>query len=210
LPLAVVDAIVGQSRWVLTFEGHANHAGTTPMNLRHDALAAAAEWIGTVEETALSTEGLLATVGVLKVSPNAGNVIAGKVIASLDVRHASDSIRHDAVNALLQTASAVASRRGIRLQQEHIMNQATVPMNPAICDALASAVSAAGYPVHRMTSGAGHDAMILAPSVPSTMLFLRSPGGISHHPDESVLTEDVAAALEAARRFIAEMERTHA
>ncbi len=134
-------------------------------------------------------------------------MIAGNARAILDVRHVSDNVRHDAVNTLLEAAAAIASRRGITLQREQIMDQATVPMNAGLCDALASAVSAAGYPVHRMTSGAGHDAMILAPCVPSTMLFLRSPGGISHHPDESVLTEDVAAALEVGRRFIAEMER---
>jgi len=209
LPLAVVDAIVGQSRRALTFEGHANHAGTTPMNLRHDALAAAAEWIGAVEKTAESYEGLVATVGSLKVSPNAGNVIAGNVRASLDVRHASDKLRHDALNALLEAAAAIASRRGITLQQEQIMDQATVPMNAELCEALAGAVSEAGYPLHRMTSGAGHDAMILAPCVPSTMLFLRSPGGISHHPDESVLTADVAGALEVGRLFIAEMEHRY-
>jgi allantoate deiminase len=206
LPLAVVDAIVGQSRWALTFEGHANHAGTTPMNHRHDALAAAAEWIVAVEKTARSNEGLVATVGALRVSPDAGNVIAGSVRASLDVRHASDNIRLDMVNALLEAAAAIASRRGITLQDSQVMNQATVPMNAELCDALAGAVGAAGCPVHRMTSGAGHDAMILAPWVPSTMLFLRSPGGISHHPDESVLTGDVAAALEVGRRFMAGLE----
>jgi allantoate deiminase len=82
------------------------------------------------------------------------------------------------------------------------MDQASVPMNAGLRDALARAVEAAGYPAQHMASGAGHDAMIMAPVVPSAMLFLRSPGGISHHPGESVATGDVAAALEAGRRFI--------
>ncbi len=210
LPLAVVAAVAGQSRWALTFEGHANHAGTTPMNLRHDALAATAEWISAVETTARSKPGLVATVGALSVSPNAGNVIAGSVRASLDVRHALDHDRLDVVDALLEAATGIATRRGVTLQQEQIMNQATVPMDSELSDTLANAVSAAGFPVHRMTSGAGHDAMILAPCVPSTMLFLRSPGGISHHPEESVLTGDVAAALETGRCLLAAMELTHA
>ncbi len=193
LPLAVVDAIVGQSRLWLTFEGHANHAGTTPMDLRHDALAAAAEWIGTVERP---EPGLVATVGSLAVSPNAGNVIPGRVRASLDVRHACDETRRGAVARLLASAAAAAKRRGVDVHHEQTLDQPTVRMDSHMCDTLA------GIAGHRMTSGAGHDAMILAPVVPSTMLFLRSPGGISHHPDESVLTADVAVALTAGCEFL--------
>jgi allantoate deiminase len=203
LPLAVVDAIVGQSRLALKFEGRANHAGTTPMNLRRDALAAAAEWITLVEEP---EPGLVATVGALTVSPNAGNVIPGKVRASLDVRHASDNTRHEAVRRLLAAARAIAGRRGIDLHHEQLLDQATVPMDAELSGTLARAVETAGYPLHRMASGAGHDAMILAPCVPAAMLFLRSPGGISHHPDEAVLVDDVAAALSAGNAFIETLE----
>lgn len=210
LPLGVVDAIVGQSRLSLTFEGKANHAGTTPMNLRRDALAAAAEWIVAAEKSAASIPGLVATVGTLEVSPNAGNVIPGTARASLDLRHAMDNVRDSAVRKLLEAAAVIATRRGIEIRHEQLLNQPTVPMNAGLRDALTRAVAAAGYPVHRMSSGAGHDAMILAPHVPSAMLFLRSPGGISHHPDESVLTGDVAAALEVGRRFISELEARYA
>ena len=91
LKVAAVTSIVGQTRLDLKFIGHANHAGTTPMHLRRDALAAAAEWITTVESLALNTEGLVATVGKLDVRPNAGNVIAGSAELSLDVRHVHDS-----------------------------------------------------------------------------------------------------------------------
>ena len=198
LPLAVVDAIVGQSRLWVTFEGHANHAGTTPMNLRRDALAAAAEWITTVESLALSEPGLVATVGALTVSPNAGNVVPGSVRASLDVRHVSDNVRHQAVDRLLEAAT----RRDIGVRHEQMLDQATVPMDAGLTEKLARAVEKAGYPLHRMASGAGHDAMILAQHVPSAMLFLRSPDGISHHPDEAVLVADVEAALEVGRCLI--------
>jgi allantoate deiminase len=201
LPLGIVDSIVGQSRYRVTFTGNANHAGTTPMRLRHDALAAGAEWIGVVEAC-----GLTATVGFLSVEPNAPNVIPGQVVATLDVRDASDAKRRDAVDELIGRAKAAGLRRGVGVTYEIRMDQSAVPMDRAMCDRLASSVAAAGYPVHRMSSGAGHDAMVIAPFLPAAMLFLRSPGGISHHPDESVLVEDVAAALEAGARFTEELK----
>src|SRR6185436_1022954 len=98
LPLGVVEAIAGQSRMELRFSGQANHAGTTPMHLRKDALAAAAEWIGLVEDEALETPGLVATVGEIVALPGAGNVIAGEARASLDVRHSVDEVRSRVVS----------------------------------------------------------------------------------------------------------------
>jgi allantoate deiminase len=197
LPLGVVENIVGQSRLQVTFTGKANHAGTTPMNLRHDALAAAAEWIGEVERC-----GTVATVGSLAVAPNAGNVVPGEVTASLDVRDAGDTKRQSTVLWLLERAVAAGARRGVSVAHEIRLDQGAVPMYPPMSDLLAACVGEEGYGEHRMDSGAGHDAMIVSPFLPSTMLFLRSPGGISHHSDESVLVEDVAAALEVGARFI--------
>jgi allantoate deiminase len=201
-PLAAVDAIAGQSRWLITFQGKANHAGTTPMALRHDALAAAAQWIGEVESFASARPGLVATVGSLNVLPNAGNVIPGEVRASLDVRHADDAQRICAVNELLANADKVCAARGIVVIKESRLNQPAVRMNSELTQLL----SEAGCGLPLIASGAGHDAMILAPHLPSTMLFLRSPGGISHHPDETVLPGDVAAALETGARFIRALE----
>lgn len=205
LPLGVVDSIVGQSRWLITFSGKANHAGTTPMDMRQDALAAACEWITAVEQFAKWEPGLVATVGAIDVTPNAGNVIPGKVRASLDVRHTADEVRHESVRALLSKATLIAERRDIGLLLEERLNQPAVAMDAGLRDKLARAVEAGGYPLHRMSSGAGHDAMILAPCVPSAMLFLRSPGGISHHPEETVREADVLAALDAGLRFIADL-----
>ncbi len=99
--LGVVHAIAGQSRAEITFTGRARHAGTTPMRLRNDAVAGAAEWIGEVERVALRTPGLVATVGDLRTHPGAGNVVAGQLRASLDVRHGEDAVRHQAVDELL-------------------------------------------------------------------------------------------------------------
>jgi allantoate deiminase len=194
---------VGQSRWTIEFTGHANHAGTTPMGLRHDALAAAAEWIAEVESAARSTDGLVATVGKITVDPNAGNVIPGSVKASLDVRHLHDFVRRAAVEQLLESANAIAARRGLTLQQERQLDQSAVPMDERLTTFLADAVEAVGLPVKHMPSGAGHDAMVMAARVPTAMLFLRSPGGISHHPDETVREEDVEAALQTGGKFLA-------
>jgi allantoate deiminase len=197
LPLGVVDGIVGQSRYRVTFTGRANHAGTTPMHLRHDALAAAADWIGAVE-----TCGTVATVGSVSVAPNAANAVAGRVVASLDVRDPCDSKRRETGAGLIARAEEAGARRGVAVVHEALMDQAAVPLDPSMRDLLEACVRAEGYAVHRMMSGAGHDAMIVAPFVPSAMLFVRSPGGISHHPDETVLAEDVAAALAVGARFV--------
>jgi allantoate deiminase len=202
IPLGIVDAIVGQSRLNLTFRGRANHAGTTPMSLRRDALAAAAEWICQVEKLAAGEPGLVATVGSIAVEPNATNVIAERARVSLDVRHSCDKTRRSAVREMLAAAEQIGGRRGITLDYEERLDQSAVALDADLRDMLSRSVEEAGYPVHRMVSGAGHDAMILAPHVPSAMLFVRSPGGISHHPDESVVGADVEAAIEVGLRFI--------
>jgi allantoate deiminase len=202
LRLAAVTAIVGQARHTLTWTGQANHAGTTPMNLRRDALAGAAQWIIAVESLAQRTDGLVATVGHVDVEPNAGNVIAGAVRVSLDVRHPDDAARKTAVEALLAQAGAFAARRDLNLAYTRQMDQPAVPMDERLTAFVAEAIELTGLPVKRMPSGAGHDAMVMAACVPTAMLFLRSPGGISHHPDETVLEEDVAAALGVCRKFL--------
>ena len=202
LSVAAVTAIVGQTRLTVEFTGHANHSGTTPMRLRRDALAGAAEWISAVESIALQTEALIATVGKIDVEPNEVNVIAGVARLSLDVRHADGRARKAAVESLVAQAQSIAEKRGLTLQIARQMDQPAVPMDERLTAYLADAITAAGLPEKQMTSGAGHDAMVMAARVPTTMLFLRSPGGISHHSDESVLEEDVEAALNVGRRFL--------
>ncbi len=202
LSLGVVEAIAGQTRGEMIFFGSSNHAGTTPMHLRRDAVAALAEWITAVEHEALATSGLVATVGRITALPGAGNVVAGKARASLDVRHAMDEIRRKSVDALLIRASDIASKRGMRAEWKLQMEQPAVMMDPALTQTVESAVCNAGIVPLRMTSGAGHDAMILAEHLPSAMIFLQSPGGLSHHPDEAVRLEDVANALAAGYEFL--------
>jgi allantoate deiminase len=202
LPLGIVEAIAGQSRLTLAFRGRANHAGTTPMSLRQDALAAAAEWIGQVEKLAVGELGLVATVGSISVEPNATNVIPEIARVSLDVRHSCDETRHSSVAEMLAAARQICGCRGITLASEQRFDQPAVALDAGLRETLSGSVQAAGYRVHHMTSGAGHDAMILAPHVPAAMLFLRSPGGISHRPDESVIPTDVEAAIEVGLRFV--------
>jgi allantoate deiminase len=210
LPLGVVETISGQSRLDVLFKGRANHAGTTPMNLRRDALAGAAEWMGAVEREARAVPGAVATVGRVIVSPGASNVIPSAVTASLDVRHAEDAVRHDLVTRLLRCAEQTAGSRCLTISWEQRLDQAAVAMDSTLVQMLERAVASTGLPVHRMSSGAGHDAMIVARRMPAAMLFLRSPGGISHHPNETVLEADVSAALEAGMRFLESLERRHA
>jgi allantoate deiminase len=207
LSLAAVASIVGQTRLNLAFGGQANHAGTTPMHLRHDALSAAAEWITAVETLARCTDGLVATVGRVTVEPNAANVVPGKVQVSLDVRHAHDTTRISAAEELVQRAVAIAEQRELTLERTDVLNQPAVPMDERLTALLTDSMEAAGYPVKTMPSGAGHDAMVMAARVPTAMLFLRSPGGISHHPAETVLEEDVKAALRVCREFLLRLAR---
>ena len=205
LSLAVVEGIAGQSRLGFRFTGHANHAGTTPMHLRRDALAAAAEWMSAVETAACEVDGLVATVGKILVEPNATNVIPGVVEVSLDVRHIQNPVRSQFVKEFQRTAEAIAHRRGVEVEWVEKMEQKTVLMDRLLNGDLAAAIEAAGYPLRRMPSGAGHDAMVMAGRMPAAMLFLRSPGGVSHHPDETVLEEDVEAALKAGVFFLRRM-----
>jgi allantoate deiminase len=200
--LGVVEAIVGQNRLGFTFVGRANHAGTTPMNLRHDALAGAAEWITEVEKEARQIPGLIATVGKIEAMPGAINVIAGETRLTLDVRHSSDAVRTNAVKALVFRAEEIAKRRGLSVLHNTVSTQAAVAMDAFLTGKIEEAISKAGCDPHRMVSGAGHDAMILAEKVPAAMIFLRTPGGISHNPEETVEVEDVAAALESGLQLL--------
>ena len=210
LPLGVVTSIAGQSRLEVRFEGKANHAGTTPMHLRRDALAGASEWIGAVEREAAAVPSLVATVGKIEAEPGAGNVIAGSVRMSLDVRHTHDGVRAEAVKRLLDSAQQIAGRRGLVMSSDLRLDQAAVAMDARLIEMLGCAARASGFADHRIHSGAGHDAMIMAERMPAAMLFLRSPGGISHHPDEAVLEADVAAALATGLHFVDQLERANA
>lgn len=204
-PLGAVEAIAGQTRMEFCFVGRANHAGTTPMHLRHDAMAAAAEWILCVERIAQDKRELVATVGQVEVQPGATNVIAGKARVTLDVRHKTDKIREDAVAALVREAENLAERRGLSIQHSVLLNQKAVAMDDFLVSQIEAAIRKTACDPQRMTSGAGHDAMILAEKIPAAMIFLRSPRGISHDPAESVGIDDVAKAIECGLHLLGQL-----
>jgi allantoate deiminase len=204
-PLAAVEAITGQSRLEFTFLGHANHAGTTPMHLRQDAVAAASEWICAVERHAQNTSGLVATIGAMQAKPGATNVIAGETRLSLDVRHSRDEARESAVDYFVRDAEDIATRRGLKMRSNVLLDQRAVPMSSFLVEQVEEAIRRAGCESYSMVSGAGHDAMIMAERVPSAMIFLRTPGGISHDPAESVAVSDVAKAIECGFYLLAQL-----
>ncbi len=204
--LGVVTSIIGQSRLRLSFRGRAAHAGTTPMDNRQDALVAAATFIAAVRRTATNrdtlTPDLRATVGRVEVTPNAPNVVPALVELSLDVRHADDEVREQAIVNLLDEAYLLAQREGLAFTVLERSSQTSVRMDPALTAQLHAAATHQGAPPLSMVSGAGHDAVILSERFPVAMLFLRHPGGVSHHPDETVEEADVAAAIEVLTTFV--------
>ncbi|CAM3850667.1 allantoate amidohydrolase [Deinococcus frigens] len=200
--LGVVEGIAGQNRFILNFVGQASHAGTTPMNLRRDALAAAARFAVAAEDVARATPGLVATVGVMQALPGAMNVIPGEAHCTLDIRHARDEVRLEALKHLLDTAKSVSEERGVTVTITPKMEEQATPMSDAFKALLHRAAEAEGLPHPELVSGAGHDAMIMAAHMPSAMLFVRSPNALSHHPDELVLVEDVTDALRLSVRFL--------
>ena len=134
--------------------------------------------------------------------PGASNVIPGRARLSLDVRHADDAARCRAVAELLAFARAAAGERGLAVEVEPGLEQPAVACDPGLTARLAAALEDRGHRAERVPSGAGHDAVVMAGLCPVAMLFLRSPGGVSHHPDESVRRDDVRAALEVIVRFL--------
>jgi len=195
-PIGVVSSIIGQTRLVVEFLGVAGHAGTTPMTPRHDALVTAGHWIHEVNRTALSIDGIRATVGRINVWPNASNVIPGRVEASLDVRHAADDVRERSVAQFLALAALIAQNGGAGLSVKHRSDVDSVCFSKRLETLMCDAIDATTGTVVRLPSGAGHDAAIMAKRFPTSMLFVRHPGGISHHPDERVDASDVGVAID--------------
>ena len=183
-PLGVVTAIVGYVRGRRTFDGMPGHAGTTPMDVREDALVAAAEYVLQAREVARGIDGAVATIGQVTVEPGGTNVIPGRVVVSVDAR-APDAERLDRLAAALEIEEPVRTEPS--------------PMSDQVRAALRAEVEAVGAPVLELHSGAGHDAGILASAgVPAGLLFVRSlNGGVSHNPAELSSPEDIALATDA-------------
>lgn len=194
--IGIVSTIVGQRRYTLKLEGEANHAGTTPMTMRQDALAGAAEMMMAAEEEALRHgDPLVATVGRMNVTPNTPNVVPGKVSFTLDVRHSDEAELSDFCERLLGRFDAIAAKRALRLSSELWMDAAPAPMDGGLSGRLQSICAAQGLPHRTMVSGAGHDAQLFSAVCPTAMLFVPSRRGISHSPDEYSSPEALADGL---------------
>ena len=191
--IGVVTAIAAPHDFRVTLRGAATHAGATPMDLRRDALAGAAEAMGELERIARASASgtTVGTVGALRVLPGAINVVPGEVELDVDVRDSDLAAREQVVGAFLDATRALAARRGLEVEVTPIVEDVPVACDERVIAAAEAAVTALGHSHRRMTSGAYHDAMIMGARVPIGMVFVPSAGGVSHHPDEYTAPADL-------------------
>ncbi|HEY6090942.1 MAG TPA: Zn-dependent hydrolase [Gemmatimonadales bacterium] len=202
-PLAVVSAIVGTAHLESTVTGRSDHAGTTPMDLRRDALAGAAVMIQATESIARSLgKPAVATVGKIQVEPDHINVIPGRVLFTIDLRHPELAARRALEERIRSVCATVASERGLGLDVRVLQEKAPVPMHPDVRALLARAARDAGVAATELVSGAGHDAQILAARCKVGMLFVPSVGGRSHCPEETTKPADLAGGLQVLTRAL--------
>jgi len=192
LPVGVVSAINGFSRLRVALRGEAGHAGTVPMALRRDALAAAAECIVMVERVVRNVPELVGTVGRIEAKPGAINVIPGEVQFTVDVRAPLDPVRQEAVAEVKSEISRIAAERKVTAGIESLQDFGSSACAPWLMRQLERAVEARGVRVRRLPSGAGHDGMAIKAIADIAMLFVRCKGGVSHNPAESITEEDAA------------------
>lgn len=202
LAVGVVTAINGATRCAVEIDGIAGHAGTVPMSLRQDALAAAAECVLAIEQRCGAEPELVGTVGKLECLPGAVNVVPGKVRFTIDIRAPRDPLRLAAVDDVLAAMKAVAARRNVRLGVTKTHEGGVAACAPWLMDQIGAAIAAEGVPVRKLPSGAGHDGMAIIDLTDIGMLFVRCEKGISHNPAEAITLADVATAVRVWLRFI--------
>ena len=192
LPAGVVTGIAGPVWLRFSIEGETGHAGATPMSLRRDALAAAAEIISLIEAEASGAGTSVGTVGQLSLEPGGINIIPGRVEFSLDLRDIDEEVRDGVETRILEGAKEICRRRGVELEIETLQRLAPAPCSELVRDAVARACERVGIRAHALSSGAGHDGMQLAELCPMGMIFVRSRDGVSHSPDEWSSRDDCA------------------
>ena len=200
--LGVASGLAPRERWRATFEGSANHAGTTPMAGRRDALVAAARTIVAAEALAAAEPGAVATVGRVEAHPGASNVIPGESMLTLDVR-----ARDGAALARVRDRvfAAADGTDGVAVSWSRESSDEGSVFDPGLRDVLARAASRLGVPAPELWAYAGHDAGVLARRVPAAMLFVRNPTGVSHHPDELAAEDDCLAGCAVLASALAEL-----
>ena len=201
-PVGVVSSIAGAVRLRVEVIGRAGHAGTVPMTLRRDALAAASEAVLAVERTCLEIPGTVGTVGVLRTVSGAVNVIPGVVEFTIDVRGESDALRDVALKRINEALAEIASRRGVHIDCVPTHETGACACSPWVMRRLGEAIEAEGFEVRTLPSGAGHDGTAMAHLTDIGMLFVRCEGGISHHPAESMTAADAGVAARVLLRFL--------
>lgn len=208
LPLGVVTSINGGRRYLGEVRGLASHAGTTPMNRRRDAAVAVAELLLFVEKRAAAVPDAVGTVGLLQVPAGSINVVPGRCQFSLDLRATTNAVRDALADDVRAELERLCARRGLAFTLEEAMAVSAAPSAPAWQQRWEAAVAALGLPVHRMPSGAGHDAMKLHEVMPQAMLFVRGGNaGISHNPLETITADDAELCVAAFMNLIEGLAR---
>jgi len=193
LPAGVVTGIAGPVWLRFSLEGETGHAGATPMNLRRDSLAAAAEIIGLIEAEASATGTTVGTVGQLNLEPGGINIIPGRVEFSLDLRDIDEGVRDRVERRIMEGAGETCRRRDVEMDTETLQRLAPAPCSELVKSAVKRACERVGIRAHALPSGAGHDGMQLTELCPMGMIFVRSKAGVSHSPDEWSTKEDCAS-----------------
>jgi len=206
VPLGIVTSINGSVRYLCEITGMASHAGTTPMDMRRDAAAAAAELVLFLEQRAAHEPHVVGTVGMLEVPNGSINVIPGRCTFSLDIRATTDAARDACERDVLARLRDVCERRGLTFSAEQTVRAPAAPSAPAWQARWEHAVQALGLPLVRMPSGAGHDAMKLHEVMPQAMLFQRGlNAGISHNPLEAITNDDTELAVRAFQHLLRQL-----
>ncbi|QDR79836.1 allantoate deiminase [Sporomusa termitida] len=196
--VGIVEHIVGQRRFTVEITGEANHAGTTPMGYRKDAIYAASRIICAIMDiTASYGDPLVATVGKVELEPNIVNVVPGKALFTLDARHTHKEVLAGFTEAVTARMRQIAGQAGVKIDIDMWMDAEPVPMDTAIVEVLKKQCEQNGLSYKMMHSGAGHDSQIMAPFIPTAMLFVPSHKGISHSPLEYTAPRDLAAGVQA-------------
>jgi len=206
LSVGVVTAINGATRWALTVKGEPGHAGTVPMNMRHDALTAASEVALAIERIGRAHESVVATVGRFQAFPGAVNVIPGEVRFSLDARAPDDALREKIITMIEAECKAIAARRHVALHIEPLSSAKATLMASHMIAGLSEAIGRRQITPRLLPSGAGHDAMAMATLCPAGMMFVRCKGGISHSPLESMTESDCDTAIEVLLDFVQQFD----
>ena len=198
----VVSSIAGQSRLTVTLTGRADHAGTTPMPLRRDALAGAAACIIAAEALAKAEPSLVITVGKIQVHPGASNSVPQDVTFTIDLRHPDDSHRNDALRRLHDVCEGIARERGLKMAWQPVQDNNATPCDAVLTESLMASLQAVTGSTLSLASGAGHDGVAVSKICPIAMIFIRCRDGLSHHPDEYASPEDIGVGIEILTHFL--------